>query len=64
MKFSLFAHMERMSPEQPHEALYEDFLSLCTMADQGGMHAVWTGEAPVDGSARHDRYLYGDRETP
>lgn len=44
MKFSLFAHMERMSPEQSHTELYEEFLALCRMADQGGMHAIWTGE--------------------
>ena len=44
MKFSLFAHMERISPDQPHSALYEEFISLCGMADDGGMHAIWTGE--------------------
>ena len=44
MKFSLFAHMERISSEQPHEELYEEFISLCMMADSGGMHAIWTGE--------------------
>lgn len=44
MEFSLFAHMERLSPEQSHAALYEDFLSLCKIADDGGMRAIWTGE--------------------
>ena len=44
MKFSLFAHMERLAPEQEHATLYEDFLSLCRMADEGGMRAIWTGE--------------------
>ncbi|GHF43892.1 LLM class flavin-dependent oxidoreductase [Seohaeicola zhoushanensis] len=44
MDFSLFAHMERLTPEEPHEKLYEDFLGLCRMADEGGMRAVWTGE--------------------
>ena len=44
MEFSLFAHMERLSPEQSHGALYEDFLSLCKIADDGGMRAIWTGE--------------------
>jgi len=44
MKFSLFAHMERQSPSQDHQQLYEQFLSLCTLADEGGMHAIWTGE--------------------
>jgi alkanesulfonate monooxygenase SsuD/methylene tetrahydromethanopterin reductase-like flavin-dependent oxidoreductase (luciferase family) len=44
MKFSLFAHMERLAPEQEHTTLYEDFLALCKMADEGGMRAIWTGE--------------------
>ena len=44
MEFSLFAHMERLSADQPHEALYEEFVGLCQMADEGGMRAVWTGE--------------------
>ncbi|MEM6306010.1 MAG: LLM class flavin-dependent oxidoreductase [Pseudomonadota bacterium] len=44
MEFSLFAHMERLTPDQPHDQLYADFLGLCKMADDGGMRAVWTGE--------------------
>ncbi len=44
MKFSLFTHMERLSETQNHSQLYEDFLSLCTLADEGGMRAIWTGE--------------------
>ena len=44
MEFSLFAHMERLNPEDPADQLYEDFAGLCEMADQGGMRAVWTGE--------------------
>jgi len=44
MKFSLFAHMERVSADVAQEALYEEFLSLCTVADEGNMHAIWTGE--------------------
>lgn len=44
MEFSLFAHMERLSADQPHEALYGEFVALCKMADQGGMRAIWTGE--------------------
>ena len=44
MDFSLFAHMERLTPDQPHDVLYADFIELCKMADQGGMRAVWTGE--------------------
>ena len=44
MKFSLFAHMERISPDQDPKQLYDEFIQLCKIADQGGMHAVWTGE--------------------
>ena len=44
MEFSLFAHVERLTPDQPHDVLYKDFLDLCKMADDGGMRAIWTGE--------------------
>lgn len=44
MKFSLFAHMERLDAQQPQSRLYEEFLELCRIADEGGMHAIWTGE--------------------
>ncbi|WP_425404424.1 LLM class flavin-dependent oxidoreductase [Hwanghaeella sp.] len=44
MEFSLFAHMERLSPEQSHEELHAEFVSLCKLADEGGMRAIWTGE--------------------
>ncbi|KAB7614393.1 LLM class flavin-dependent oxidoreductase [Amylibacter sp. SFDW26] len=44
MKFSLFAHMERVSPDQDQKQLYDEFIELCKIADKGGMHAVWTGE--------------------
>ena len=44
MKFSLFAHMERVNEQQTQEQLYQEFLSLCDMADQGGMCTIWTGE--------------------
>lgn len=44
MEFSLFAHMERLTPEQPYDTLYKDFVDLCKMADTGGMRAIWTGE--------------------
>ena len=44
MKFSLFAHMERLNPEQSHTELYEEFLRLAEIADLGGMSAIWTGE--------------------
>ena len=44
MKFSLFAHMERVNDAQTKEQLYQEFLSLCDIADQGGMCTIWTGE--------------------
>lgn len=44
MKFSLFVHMERISPEQSHQELYREMIALSEMADQGGFHAIWTGE--------------------
>lgn len=44
MKFSLFAHMERISSEEDQKQLYDEFIELCKIADNGGMHAVWTGE--------------------
>ena len=44
MKFSLFAHMERLTAEQEHTVLHEQFIELCKIADEGGMRAIWTGE--------------------
>lgn len=44
MRFSLFVHMERTSPDQDECKLYEDFVALAKIADAGGLHAVWTGE--------------------
>ena len=44
MEFSLFAHMERLTPDQPQDQLQEEFIQLCKMADTGGMRAIWTGE--------------------
>ncbi len=44
MRFSLFVHMERTSPDQDQRQLYEEFVALAKMADDGGMSAVWTGE--------------------
>lgn len=44
MKFSLFVHMERVSASDEQRQLYEDMLELCRIADEGGMHAIWTGE--------------------
>ena len=44
MDFSLFAHMERLTPGQDHKVLRRELISLAQMADEGGMRAVWTGE--------------------
>ncbi len=44
MRFSLFLHMERIDESQSYQQLYNDFIELAKMADQGGMHAIWTGE--------------------
>ena len=43
MKFSLFVHMERVSPSDAEPALYHEMLELCRMADEAGMCAIWTG---------------------
>lgn len=44
MEFSLFVHMERLTPDQPHDQLQNELIELCKMADDAGMRAVWTGE--------------------
>lgn len=44
MKFSLFVHMERIDPGQPEAQLYDEMVQLCQIADEGGFHAIWTGE--------------------
>ncbi|SHG74806.1 Flavin-dependent oxidoreductase, luciferase family (includes alkanesulfonate monooxygenase SsuD and methylene tetrahydromethanopterin reductase) [Cognatiyoonia sediminum] len=44
MEFSLFAHMERLTNDQPQDELHDQFIELCKMADDAGMRAVWTGE--------------------
>jgi len=44
MRFSLFAHMERTSHAQDQQDLYHEFVTLAKIADEGGMHTVWTGE--------------------
>ncbi len=44
MKFSLFVHMERYNNDQSYLDLYNDFISLCKIADKGGMNTIWTGE--------------------
>lgn len=44
MKFSLFVHMERVSAGDDQQRLYDEMIELCRIADDGGMHAIWTGE--------------------
>lgn len=44
MKFSLFGHMERVDNSHSQTQLYDEFIQLCQIADQGGMCTVWTGE--------------------
>lgn len=44
MKFSLFIHMERVSAEDDQKRLYDEVIALCQIADEGGLHAIWTGE--------------------
>lgn len=44
MKFSIFLHMERYDASVSHQALFEQLLELCDMAEAGGMDKVWIGE--------------------
>ena len=44
MKFSLFAHMERINREQTQKQLYDEFIELCLLADKSGFSTIWTGE--------------------
>ncbi|KOC90282.1 LLM class flavin-dependent oxidoreductase [Winslowiella iniecta] len=44
MKLSLFLHMERVSADDSQEKLYEEMMTLCEIADKGGLHTIWTGE--------------------
>lgn len=36
--------MERVSAADEQKQLYDEMIELCRMADEGGMHAIWTGE--------------------
>ena len=36
--------MERLNAQQSHRQLYDEVLDLCRIADEGEMHAIWTGE--------------------
>lgn len=44
MRFSLFAHMERVDGGATHRELYDNLVELAQMADAGGMCTFWTGE--------------------
>lgn len=44
MKFSLFIHMERVNAQDDQKRLYDEMIELCRIADEGGLHAIWTGE--------------------
>ncbi|MEM7358496.1 MAG: LLM class flavin-dependent oxidoreductase [Pseudomonadota bacterium] len=44
MRFSLFAHMERVDKDHSQAKLYDEFIQLCQLADEAGMCTVWTGE--------------------
>lgn len=44
MKFSLFIHMERLTPAQSHQQLYKEYIKLCKLADRSGFSTIWTGE--------------------
>ena len=44
MKFSLFIHMERLTPAQSHQQLYKEYIELCKLADRSGFSTIWTGE--------------------
>jgi alkanesulfonate monooxygenase SsuD/methylene tetrahydromethanopterin reductase-like flavin-dependent oxidoreductase (luciferase family) len=41
--------MERLTPRQSHAELHDEFIALAAVAGQGGMHALWTGEAANHG---------------
>ena len=44
MRFSLFAHMERVDNQENHALLYQNLKSLVQRAEAGGMCCFWTGE--------------------
>ena len=44
MEFSFFMHMERYDEAQSQKCLYEEYVELCEIADNGGFKTIWTGE--------------------
>jgi alkanesulfonate monooxygenase SsuD/methylene tetrahydromethanopterin reductase-like flavin-dependent oxidoreductase (luciferase family) len=44
MKFSLFAHMERVDATIAHRQLFDELTALVQMAEAGGFETAWIGE--------------------
>lgn len=44
MKFSLFAHMERIEPGVPHARLFDELTELVLLAEEAGFETAWIGE--------------------
>lgn len=44
MKFSLFAHMERIESSVPHARLFDELTELVLLAEQAGFEGAWIGE--------------------
>ena len=55
MKFSLFAHIERVDPAQGQHALYEEFIALCQLSDKNGFAAIWAGDRKREARDRDSR---------
>jgi alkanesulfonate monooxygenase SsuD/methylene tetrahydromethanopterin reductase-like flavin-dependent oxidoreductase (luciferase family) len=44
MRFSLFAHMERIEPNVPHARLFDELTELVRFAEAAGFETAWVGE--------------------
>jgi len=44
MRFSLFAHIERLSDEIPHQQLLDELIELVGIAEEAGFEIFWAGE--------------------
>ncbi|MFT3732942.1 MAG: LLM class flavin-dependent oxidoreductase [Hyphomicrobium sp.] len=44
MKFSLFVHMERSSPDVSHSQLFSDLEELVLLSERAGFETAWIGE--------------------
>ena len=40
--------MERLTVDQEHTVLHEQFIELCKIADEGGMRAIWNNWTPIN----------------